>query len=103
MDELLKNFKRIAMNGSEFGPHYDRGVLSVIAQIEANNRFTPSPVAGLVVEYVNLPGGVIGEEEKPIAIRAIAESGLSNEDARRYFMGVLFAERNLSHYRHSTG
>ncbi len=89
--------KSIATGGGEHGPHFDRGVLAVLMQIEANRMFTPNPSLRLLRNFNRqVVVDAMTDDERNEAIAEAKKLGMNVLDASEYSSGACYAEDNLS-------
>lgn len=110
-DAFLLNMKAVALNGSEHGPHYDRGVLEVIEQVETSGYFVPTEMRGifqLIMDQKPIPGfkgspmeqcSYVTKEEMAMAKQFLSGRRLTLEQAMKYVQGMEFAENMMPQKR----
>jgi hypothetical protein len=94
---MLLQIKANATRGSERGPHYDQGVLSVTSQIEETGKFTPHRLAQHVLMFRDSPHSLNQLELHSIQ-QFLAETGMTADEALSYAVGVEFAEIMLRNF-----
>lgn len=96
-DPLIEMLKSLATNGDR-GPLYDRGVMSVIAEVEANGFFVPNQIAKDIHSLqLDIKAKTVTESERQSAFDRIEELGMTIESAAEYSGGILYAESMLAH------
>jgi hypothetical protein len=96
-DPRILSLKRIALNGGEYGPYYDQGVLSVITQIEGTGKFIPNPLRGLA--FLKHNPNILTAEEKENFERALQLRGWTLDEGVAYSNGIEAAEIELYRYK----
>lgn len=101
LDFDLRCIKSIAVAGGEYGPHFDRGVLSVIQQIEARGFYVPNPIVGvdLLHDKPDLAQVVFTDVERSDLLSECHNQGMSVEEGAQYARGVVFAQNQFKKYR----
>jgi hypothetical protein len=96
---ILERLRAIASTGGERGPHFNRGVLHVIDQIDATGTFTPHPMAKHVSSFaLDIQANTLTQSEISDVRKYIASMGMTESDASAFAQGVLFAESSLKPY-----
>lgn len=101
-DPQLQSLKALALRGGDRGPHFDRGALTVIEQIEREGSYTPDRREGLIcLAYAqrNGPPLLLTAEESAEAGQVLAGMGLTLEQGIEFFSGVSTAQQLLFRYR----
>jgi hypothetical protein len=94
-DTILSSLKWLASTIGPFGPWFERGMLSVIDQIERMGFFTPDPVVALWSgQNGALPAGPVANAEHLARGR-----GLTLSEATVFARGVNKAESELAFYK----
>lgn len=97
-DTVLSSLKWLASTSGPFGPWFERGMQSVIDQIERMGFFTPDPVVALCSgQNGALPAGAFPEAE-----RLARGRGLTLSEATVFARGVNKAESELAFYKCTT-
>ncbi|HEY7311924.1 MAG TPA: helix-turn-helix transcriptional regulator [Gemmataceae bacterium] len=102
----LLSLKRTALKGGEKGRLYDKGVLSVINQIESKGSFDPDLTANLLdAAYVDqgLGANMLTVEERVQAQELLQRCGWTLEEGKQYAAGVKDAQTLLAVYRSKKG
>jgi len=110
-DAFLANMKARALKGGEHGPHFDRGVLDVIKQVETTGYFEPTEMRGifqLIMDQKSIPGFkgspldqclLVTQDEMAIAKQFLAGHTLTLEQALKYIEGMEFAQNIIREKR----
>jgi hypothetical protein len=101
-DVVLRGLEAAALEGGEYGPYHDKGVLSVTRQILETGGFDPNPIAAAHDIYTNSPLAVIyTPAERAEAAALVARLGLKPAEGAQFARGVQMAEIALKVYSRS--
>lgn len=104
-DLILQGLKNVALRGKgEYGPHFDRGLLSVIDEIERTGSYVPNHLAQYLWDKSKPDGGMLviyAAREKAVLESERLARGLATTEATQFAHGVCYAQMSLKDY--STG
>jgi hypothetical protein len=101
---FVTGLRRDAEHGGEFGTAFDRGVLSVVEQVETTGTYTRHPRAGGVVDYASgLLRATLMKDELTDIEAWMAAQPMSRDDVLQYARGIKYAEGFLAQFRAPTG
>lgn len=101
-DYRFRQLKALANRGGEREHHYDRGVRSVIDQIESAGRYRPNPLLAYLIDLYAFPQ-LAGDPYDTVGFATarafLANVGWTVEQGYDFARGALLAERELADYR----
>ena len=101
-DYRFRQLKALATRGGEHDRNYERGVRSVIDQIEATGCFRPNPLLAYLINLYAFPQLADAPHDAAgfaAACAFLAESGWTVEQGYDFARGARLAERELSDYQ----
>ena len=101
-DYRFRQLKASALRSGEPGRYYDRGVRSVIDQIEATGHFRPNPLLAYLIDLYAFPQLADAPHDAAgfaTARAFLAESGWAVEHGYDFARGARLAERELADFR----
>jgi hypothetical protein len=102
LDYRFRQLKARATRGGARQPHYDRGVRSVIEQIESTGRYRSNPLLAYLIDLYAFPQ--LADDPHDTAGFAAARAfltavGWTVEQGYDFARGARLAERELADYR----